>query len=288
MFQNNPSPQGVIIQQTPQMQTQVPVVTTQQVQAPAPVVPAQQVQAPAQQMFYNEQAGGYQVQQVPLGVQQAPVQTQAPIAPAVTPMTGAEEQLTQFFNHADITSAQVEQELKAFGKLTDGTLKLLVDKHGEATANLVAQNMQAVYTQKVAANQANTNTVYALLKEQFSDMTEQTGAETYAELQTWAKQNLGNEQRQQIASMLNQGGLATELAVGQLVTLFKASNGVQQKASVLDGVNVAPNAGTGSNLTVSQYADELAKLTKTGVPYDSPQAELLKQRRNASRKRGIN
>lgn len=289
MFQ--PNPQGVVIQQqpvnsgVPQMQqTGVPV----QQQAP------QQMQAPVQQqstMVYNEQAQGYQAPAPGTVVQQAPV-PQAPVQVVsdeqVAAINNAEGQLNQFFTHAGIASAQVEQEFKAFGKLTDGTRKALVDKHGEATANLVSDQMSAVYQQKVQATQQNVSKVHALLQEGFKDMTQQTGAETFAEIDAWAKQNLSVDERTQINKLMNQGGMATELAVSQLITLFKTKNGVQQDAAIMDGATLQPGAATGQDLTITMYNTEMAKLTASGVPYESPQAEALKQRREASRKRGIN
>lgn len=289
---------GTVIQQAPQAV----------VQQPAQAQPVQQVQQPAQaqpaptQMVYNPQAGGYQnqavqqaqpmqqVQQVMQPTQQSVIQPvqQAP-APAVGVATTTNAQIDAFFTHAGIPTAQVEQEMQAFGKLTDGTHKALVEKHGEATANLVSQQAVAQHTQSQAAQMDNQKKVFSLLEAGFKDLTQQTGAETWKELDNWTASNLSVDERKSINAQIKQGGLAAELAVGYLVTKYKSTYGVEQaQEAVLDGHTLTAAASTGNDLTISEYNKEMTKLTQAGHQYDSAPAELLKQRREASRKRGVN
>lgn len=291
-------PQGVVIQQQPQQQQQsfVPVQQQQQQQQQPMYQPAPQQQQQQQTvMGYNDQAGGFQAQPVQQQqFQQQPVQQpqQQPqfSDDQVAAINSAQGQLNQFFVSAGITSAQVEQEFQAFGKLTDGTRKALVDKHGEATANLVANQYTTTYQQKQAADQQNVTAVHNLMLAEFKDVLSptDTGESVWAELDGWARTNIPVAEREQLNEQLDKGGLAAELAIKHLVTKFKSMNGMEQSAAVLDGNNLSSVAASGQDLTITQYNDEMAKLQSKGIGYDSPQAEALKQRRQVSRNRGVN
>ena len=189
------------------------------------------------------------------------------------------------------------QDVAKYAKANDGkvdleTMVALQEKHGDAVASLIADQIKSIHTVQSKATTERENAVFDQVKEAFADITsdpEQTGESMWTELATWSKDNVSNEHRNEINKLLGQGGLAAKLAVQELTNAFKESLGTQefQDADLLTGESLTPQSG-GGELTSREYNTELNKLTKNGHQYgESREIAALDARRMKSRKRGI-
>jgi len=173
------------------------------------------------------------------------------------------------------------------GKLDADTLLKLNEKYGESVGSLIAEQLKGVYDKQVEANQAKDKAVYDQVAEAFKDVTDQSGEDTWKELNTWAKENISNEDRKELNGLLKQGGLAAKLVVQELATAFKESNGMAyQEADLIEGDNVADIDNSG--LDKGGYTRELNKLLAEGHDYHtSPDIRKLQRRRQKSLSRGL-
>ena len=264
----------VPVQQAPVQYLQQPAINAQQ-QPP--------VQAPVhQQGVVFVDANGQQVQPAAPAyapVPQTPQQAPAPVSEPVVPSTGtAEAQVQVFLDKAGIQTAQVEQEIIAFGKLTDGTFKALVDKHGQATANLVANQISSIAASRTAVAGAAEKTILDTVQTSLADLTQQPAQESWTELKQWAGTNIDVDSRAELNSMMKQGGMQAKMAVEYIVGAYRKGNNVASPAALVDGEQTpAP----GAPLDRKTYLRELDKaMIEFGE--HSPQVQQLNARRTAA------
>jgi len=207
-------------------------------------------------------------------------------------------QVTGLIEKAGLNMKEVAEYAKANdGKVDLETLVALKEKHGDAVASLIADQIKGIHTEQSKAATARDTAVYDQVKEAFKGITsdpDQSGESMWTELATWTKgetegqPNVSNEHRTEINKMLAQGGLAAKLAVQELTTAFKESIGTQefQEAELLDG-DKTPSTNDKS-ITKSEYNTELNKLTRSGHQYgESREIAALDARRMKSIQRGI-
>jgi hypothetical protein len=185
------------------------------------------------------------------------------------------------------------KEIAEYAKANDGAVDLaamvaLKEKHGEAVASLIAEQIKAIHNERMAAAKAKDQAVYDQVAEAFKDITTQSGEETWKELAGWAKDNVSAEHKSEINKLLAQGGLAAKLATQELITAFKEANNSRetQEADLLEADAVAtPN---GKDISKHEYNMELDKLLKSGHQYGSSrEIAQLDARRMASIRKGI-
>lgn len=240
-------------------------------QAPAPSAAPQ-----GQQMYMQDPNTG---QYVP--VVQAPQQQQQQEQPQtqeqVQAVAESRKQVESFLKTAGISASQVEQEVIALGSISEGTKKALVDKHGEATTNLIVNQINSIAQAQQAAETALIKLQHDTVAEAFKGVTEQSGEQTWNELVGWARTNIDAETRTSINAMLKAGGFQAKQAIQFMVDTFKTKNGVEQNGQLLNGGNLSEQSG-GAELSASAYSKELEKVVaKHG--YDSPERKALDQRR---------
>lgn len=207
-------------------------------------------------------------------------------------------QVTGLIEKAGLNMKEVAEYAKANdGKVDLETLVALKEKHGDAVASLIADQIKGIHAEQSEAATKRDTAVYDQVKEAFKDITsdpEQTGESMWKELAEWTKgktegqPNVSNEHRSEINKMLSQGGLAAKLAVQELTTAFKESIGTQefQEAELLDGDETPVT--NDKSLTKSEYNTELNRLTQTGHQYgESREIAALDARRMKSIQRGI-
>tara|TARA_R110002096_G_scaffold110795_6_gene241980 strand:+ start:2887 stop:3672 length:786 start_codon:yes stop_codon:yes gene_type:complete len=242
-----------------------------------------------------------------------PTIEQTPVTPEATPSEKAQEapttpeadsklpetevdsskigQVTGLLEQAGLTMKEVAEYAKANdGGVDLETMVALKEKHGDAIASLIADQIKGIHTERTEAANKRDNAVYDQVAEAFKDTTDQSGEDTWKELSTWAKDNVSTEHRADINKLLSQGGLATKLAVQELTTAFKESQGSQefQEAALLDGDAAAQSNSGGRDISKHEYNTELNALLKSGHQYDSSrEVAALNARRTKSISRGI-
>lgn len=237
----------------------------------------------------------------------APVAAPAPTAPVVAPVVApivapvVEPKVTPQLNYADPASKQVGTMLadagvdpiKARDAITanDGhctpeIYQALVTKHGEGMASVLVGQMQQLHKAGVAKGNAADEAVYTQVAEAFKGITEQSGKETFAELSTWAKDNIDIEQRKQLNAAIAQGGFVAQLAVQELTNAFQQSGDYGQEMIGLEGDNVMA-APKGGDVTRGEYNLELDALLAKGHSYESAPVKALQARRTRSAQRGL-
>jgi hypothetical protein len=188
------------------------------------------------------------------------------------------------------------KKLAEYAKANDGkvdleTMVALKDKHGDAVAELIANQIKDIHTERSKAATDRDNAIYDQVKDAFKDITsdpEQSGESMWQELATWSKEHVSNEDRIEINKLLSQGGLAAKLAVQELTTAFKEHIGKQefQDAELISGESVAQTSDGG--ISKHEYNTELNKLTQAGHQYgESREIAALDARRMKSINRGI-
>ncbi|APD18161.1 hypothetical protein [Vibrio phage JSF7] len=256
---------------TPGQQTQQPV------QQPAQTAPMQA----GQTYVMNEQ--GQMVPVVaaqPQAVQQP--QTQEPV---VEVSDTAIAQVESFLKTAGISREQVEQEIEAFGKLTDGTKRALKEKHGAATANLIEGQVNMIAAQIMAKEAKLEQMQHNMVAEAFKGVTTQTPAESWMELLTWARTNIDVNTRAALNRMMQSSEFEAKQAVQYMIDALKQKQGVSQQGQLLNGDGAQGLGGGGDTLTASQYARELeAIVAKHG--YESNERKQLDARRLRSQRNG--
>jgi len=197
--------------------------------------------------------------------------------------------LTTLFEDAGVSMIDVAKIAKENnGNIDTATLAKLVDKHGEAVATLLSDQVTNLYNSKVKEAESRDNAVYDQVKEAFEGVTEQSGAETWKELSTWAQTNISVENQTDLNKLLAQGGLAAKLAVQELVTAFKESQGTSeyQDAKLLTPDNLGRD--TGALISKFEYNTKLNELLSKGHVYgESQEIARLDAQRQRSIARGI-
>lgn len=208
-------------------------------------------------------------------------------------------QVSNLVELAGLTMKEVAEYAKANdGKVDLETMVALKEKHGDAVAALIADQIKGIHTERTAAASKRDTEVFDQVKEAFKDITsdpEQTGESMWKELAEWTKAetdgkpNVSNEHRNEINAMLSQGGLAAKLAVQELTSAFKEANGQPefQEAELLEA-DTAATSGGGKDISKNEYNMELNKLTAAGHDYStSREVAALQARRQKSIQRGI-
>lgn len=178
---------------------------------------------------------------------------------------------------------------KEDGQVTPDILKALVDKHGEAVASLVVDNLQGFHEKSKTEATNRDKVVFDQVQEAFKGITEQSGEDTWKELSAWAKDNIPNAERKEINALLGKGGKAAKYAVQDLVDQFKNSDTYEQPAELLDGDSLGDDTfGGGKPLDKAGYDRELRKLLNEGHVYgQSAEINALDRRRMKALKRGM-
>lgn len=199
--------------------------------------------------------------------------------------TEARSQVEGFLKTAGIQASQVEQEIAALGGLSDATKKALVDKHGAATANLIFNQINSIAQAEQARGQQLQQMQWDMVGEAFKGVTEQTPQESWNELLTWSRENIDQDTRRELNSMMRAGGFQAKQAVKYMIDTLKSKQGMEQHGQLLNGDNLNQAQSGNTELSASAYSRELDKVVaKHG--YDSPERRALDARRNASRQRG--
>ncbi|QMP18291.1 hypothetical protein phiV141_32 [Vibrio phage phiV141] len=248
-----------------------------QQQQQAPVVPAA-----GQPVFVQDEQGNY-VQVVQQPVQQ-PIQSQPQQEEVqVQAINESRAQVEGFLKVAGIQASQVEQEVIALGGISEGTKKALVDKHGEATTNLIVNQINSIASAQKASEQQLATMQHTMVQEAFAGVTDQSGEQTWNELIGWCRTNVDVETRTSLNNMMKAGGFQAKQAIEFMVNTFKQKNGIEQTGQLLNGAN-EQGSSTNTELTASTYSRELEKIVaKHG--YDSPERKALDAQRMQSRQR---
>ena len=132
-----------------------------------------------------------------------------------------------------------------------------------------------------------TQAIFDKIKEAFADFTEQSGEESWKEINVWAGQNLEAQTRKDINELLQQGGYAAELAVNDLIQRFKTSNGMSVDAQLMNATQ-ANNTGGLQPLSKVAYGEMFRKLEAEGHVYgQSKEMEKLDRQRQLGIEQGL-
>lgn len=276
---------GVAPQQPQQQQpAQQPAVPLQGDPNGAPYQP-QPAPTAGQPVFVQDAQGNFvQVVQQPVQPGQ-PAQQPAPeqSEPQIQAINESRAQVESFLKVAGIQASQVEQEVIALGGISEGTKKALVDKHGEATTNLIINQINGIAQQQQQHEQQLVNMQHSMVEEAFKGMTDQSGEQTWNELIGWCRTNIEKDVRSDLNAMMKAGGFQAKQAIQYMVDTFKSKHGVEQTGQLLNGTNVN-GTDNKTELSASAYSRELEKIVaKHG--YDSPERKALDAQRLASRQR---
>lgn len=187
---------------------------------------------------------------------------------------------------AGLTAQEINEAFaKSEGKTTAEIKEKLVEKHGEAVGELLAQQLETQYKTATEAAKAKDQAVYDQVAKEFEGVTEQSGEDSWKELATWSKENVPNDVRKELNTLLQQGGLAAKLAVRELSELYKENN-FAQDAKLME----ADGAGD-TNVEIldkATYDREVRKLMNEGHDYaTSPKIQQLKRNRTKAINRGM-
>lgn len=186
-------------------------------------------------------------------------------------------------NASDVARIVTEND----GKATPELIKALADKHGDAVAAVVAEQLSGFHNANKEKANKRDQAIFDQVQEAFKGVTEQGGKDTWNELAGWAKENIPNDERKEINELLAQGGIAAKYAVDDLVSRFKSSEQFSQPADLITG-DATPNDFGVKPLSKAEYVSELRKLEAKGHVYgQSQEMAALDKRRTAGMQRGI-
>lgn len=201
-------------------------------------------------------------------------------------------QVSSLVESAGLTMKDVAEIAKANnGDIDLETMVALKEKHGDAIASLLADQIKGIHTERTNAASQRDTEVYDQVKEAFKDISsdpDQTGESMWKELATWSKENVSDDHRTEINTLLAQGGLAAKLAVQELTTAFKEANGTKefQEAELLEADSTPKESG--GTISKQDYNRELNALLSSGHSYgSSSEIAKLDQRRMKSIQRGL-
>lgn len=227
----------------------------QPAQAPAPAAPAQPAAQPVQE----------------------------PQAPTVQVSNDQQEQLKNFVTAAGFNADELTRDFMETGEVPQALYDKLVDQHGEPVANLLMQQMDDQREAQIAVNNETDKKMFSHIEKAFEGITEQSGADTWKELKTWAGENM-KDQKDELNNMLAQGGLQAQMAIDHMIATFKASDEFTQPAQLESGED-RTNTGRGTAISKQEYNDQLRELLKT-KSYDSKEVQDLQRRRMKAIQRG--
>ena len=193
-----------------------------------------------------------------------------------------------FLEQAGLVPSEVAAAVtKAGGEVSLEIMAKLVEKHGEGVAGLIKDQLNTLHVSHMDAGKKADTKVFDQVQEAFKGVTEQSGADTFKELATWAKTNLPKAERVEINGLLAQGGKAAELAIASLVNSFKTSTSFIEQPAQLTQADGYGNAQATQPLDKAGYDRELRKLMDQGHNYEtSPEIATLNNRRSKSIQRG--
>lgn len=198
------------------------------------------------------------------------------------------ERLEQFLADANLKPSDVAKAIaENDGRMTVDVLKALEEKHGAGVAALIADQIVQVHQDSVKAVKDRDAAAFKVLEQEFAGITQQSGEETFRELNTWATEHVPKEERQELNKMLQQGGLSAQLALKHLASQFKASNDITVPAGLVTGDKTG-NTSSMAPISKAEYTHQLRELEKKGHVYgQSQEMAKLDARRAAGIKRGI-
>lgn len=199
------------------------------------------------------------------------------------------KQVESLLNDAGLNPQEVTQAIMDNdGKLTPALAKQLVEKHGEAVASIVSDQLTKFHTESKNKASERDNAVYSQVEAAFKDVTQQSGSETWKELSGWAKENVPNDERKEINKLLQQGGIAAKYAIDDLVSRFKSSDSFVQSAELVSGDNFAADNSGLAPLSKAEYTRKFRELESQGHVYgQSTELDKLDRQRTAGMQRGI-
>lgn len=251
--------------------------------------PAAAPVAPVQEVTVVEQVTTPTVPEVEATHVVEPVKVEKPVVKPTAPVDAKLGKVTGLVEAAGLTMQEVAKIAKANeGKLDTATMLALTEKHGEAVASLLADQIENIHATRTSEAAQRDQAVFDQVAEAFKGQTEQSGEESWKELAGWAKDNVSTEHRAEINALLAQGGLAAKLAVQELTTAFKES---QQPTEYQDAELLVADTTAKSdsgNITKQDYIREMNKLLADGHEYgSSSEMAKLDARRTRSINRGI-
>jgi len=139
--------------------------------------------------------------------------------------------------------------------------KVLADKVGQATADLIMGNIDQHLTEVKANAEASNKLVYDTVG----------GEENWGEIVNWAKANLDDAIRQEYVDMINSGGKQAELAAQSLMTQASGDSSTTLTQGLLESGTAAATGAKG--LSKADYAQAYQDAHRAGRP---SQAELTR------------
>ena len=205
----------------------------------------------------------------------APVEAQEPTS--ALPVVLNEQQVTvnTYLNSAGITADHVEAEMDSMGKLSDMTIAIIRQKHGEHSDLIINQieNNHANYQAQQAQLET---TAHNQVAEMMGVDAAQGGAEM-TKIIGWAVQAVPDAQMQELANLVDAGGLQSQLALQELVKAYTEANG--QGAQLVGGDVQTPTGG--ATMDRAEYNRQRFEIEKK-FGYNSPQMVTLQNQRTAA------
>lgn len=193
------------------------------VAAPAHIAPAQEPTTPVQE----GQPSPEPAQPVPAAVEPA-----AMTLPPIEQVSQAQVNATDtYLSKAGISTDHVAAEMQKFGKLSEMTTALLRQAHGEH-ADLIIANVEHTHTQLAAQEAKAESEAHGIVAELLGVDAAQGGAEM-SKVVSWAVNSLPENEVAELAELIDRGGIASKLALQQLVTGY--SQGNSQPANLVAG-----------------------------------------------------
>jgi len=149
--------------------------------------------------------------------------------------------------------------------------KVLADKVGQSTADLIMGNINQHLTEVQAKSEANTKAVYDTVG----------GEENWDEIVNWAKTNLDDAARQEYADMINAGGKQAELAAKSLMTQASGDSNTTLTQGLLESGTATATGAKG--LSKIQYAEAYQEAHRTGRTSPAELARIDDLRRLGAR-----
>ena len=227
-----------------------------------------------------------------------PVQAQpaAPAVPPAQPAPVAEAPASDYIavgdpvadyglgllKEAGVSRAEAEsyfQKAAESGKLEDVNMQALVQRVGEAKANLVMAGIRDWHTRANAASEVTRKTVYDAVG----------GEESWQVLAAWVKTNEGKDAglaavMPEIRSMIDAGGMQAKYAVMELMTRYNADPRTSGLNNNLLAGTAAPNPADFGPLSKREYQ---ALIGKANDSNDERAVAQLRARRAAGMRAGI-
>jgi hypothetical protein len=176
------------------------------------------------------------------------------------------------------------KNVAASGEVSLADSATIVAALGETLGNMVINSMvqEAANVKTQASVKSQATMDYAATK--FGEPGK--GTEVWAAIQEFAKSpasGLSEADRKAMTKMIRAGGLQAEMVIDRLHNRYENSGDYSQEADLIEGDSTS-NVGF-QPLDAATYANEIREIAaKHG--YDSPQAQALQSRRQASKKAG--